>query len=141
DESFFEGIVGLIAGRLCERYHKPVIALTSHHGVIKGSARSTPLIDIKKALDHCADLLEGYGGHPQAGGLSLKPENLALFKSRINSFARREMEGKEASKIVLIDSPLETNQINSEIIDEIDKLKPYGQDFPKPTFGYKTRVL
>lgn len=141
DESFFEGIVGLIAGRLCERYHKPVIALTSHHGVIKGSARSTPLIDIKKALDYCADLLEGYGGHPQAGGLSLKPENLALFKSRINSFARREMEGKEASKIVLIDSPLETNQINSEIIDEIDKLKPYGQDFPKPTFGYKTRVL
>lgn len=141
DESFMEGIVGLIAGRICERYHKPVIALTTHHGIIKGSARSTPLIDIKDALDHCADLLEGYGGHAPAGGLSLKPENLQAFKKRINEYVRNEMIGKEPTKIVLIDSGLEPNQINGEIIDSIDKLKPYGQDFPKPIFGYKTKVM
>lgn len=136
-----EGIAGLIAGKLCERYHKPAIALAEHHGILKGSARSTPLLDIKKALDYCADLLEGYGGHPQAGGLSLKAENLPLFKKRLNEYVKREMEGKDIAKTVFIDSRLEANEINGDTLDEIDKLKPYGQDFRKPTFGFKTRVL
>lgn len=141
DESFKEGIVGLIAGKICERYHKPVIALTTHDGIIKGSARSTPLINIKDALDYCSDLLEGYGGHAQAAGLSLLPENLLAFKKRLNEYVRKEMIGKEPTKIVLIDSSLNANQINGDTIDAIDKLKPYGQDFPKPIFGYKTKVL
>lgn len=141
DDSFMEGIAGLIAGKLCERHHKPAIALAEHHGILKGSARSTPLLDIKKALDYCADLLEGYGGHPQAGGLSLKAENLPLFKKRLNEYVKREMEGKDIAKTVFIDSRLEANEINGDTLDEIDKLKPYGQDFRKPTFGFKTRVL
>ena len=141
DDSFMEGIAGLIAGRLCERHFKPAIALAEHHGVLKGSARSTPLLDIKKALDHCADLLEGYGGHPQAGGLSLKKENLEAFKKRLNEYVKNEMEGKDITKTVYIDSPLNPTEINGNIIDEINKLKPYGQDFIKPTFGFKTQVF
>ena len=141
NEEFKEGIVGLIAGKICERYHTPVIALTTHHGLIKGSARSTSLIDIKDGLDYCADLLEGYGGHAQAAGLSLKPENLIAFKKRLNEYVRKEMEGKEETKTVLIDASLEPSQINGDTVDLINKLRPYGQDFPKPIFGYRTKVM
>lgn len=141
DDSFMEGIVGLTAGRLCERYFKPAIALSEHNGVLKGSARSTPLINIKEALDYCADLLEGYGGHFQAAGLSLKVENLDAFKKKLNEYVRNKMKDKEVTKTVYIDSPLLANEINGDIIDEINKLKPYGQDFIKPTFGFKTQVM
>lgn len=141
NETFKEGIVGLIAGKICERYFVPSIALTTHNGIIKGSARSTPLINIKEGLDYCADLLEGYGGHAQAAGLSLKPENLIPFKKRLNEYVRNKMEGVDKTKTVLIDSKLEPHQINGDTVDLIDKLRPYGQDFPKPIFGYKTRVM
>lgn len=140
DESFMEGIVGLIAGRLCEKYYKPSIALASHNGVLKGSARSTPLIDIKEGLDYCESVLEGYGGHPQAGGLSLKEENLEEFKRLLNEFVQNKMKEQEKVKQVEIDAALTPNEINAEIIDGLNLLKPYGEGFRKPQFGYKTKV-
>ena len=139
-ETFHEGIVGLVAGKICERYFKPVIALTKHNGVLKGSARSTPLVHIKEALDAHADILEGYGGHAQAAGVSLTLENLELFTEKLNEHVKNEMVGKESIKTVLVDSRLETHEINEATVDAIEKLKPYGQDFPKPIFGYRTKV-
>lgn len=142
DESFDEGIVGLIAGKLCERYYKASIALTFHNGVIKGSARSTPELHIKKAMDYCEDLLEGYGGHAQAGGLSLKPENLNEFKKRINEYAKKILTDEDRVQKVSVDvAPLSPMDINGNTVDEIEKLKPYGQGFIKPLFGYKTPVF
>ena len=141
DESFMEGIVGLIAGKLNERYYKPAIALASHNGILKGSARSTPLIDIKDALDYCEGVLEGYGGHPQAAGLSLKEENLEKFKKLLNEYVQMKMKDKDGEKYVHIDSKLEPTELNAETLDGINLLKPYGEGFKRPLFGYRTEVF
>lgn len=140
DESFQEGVVGLIAGRLCERYYRPVVALTKHGDKIKGSARSIPGFDIKKSFDYCADLLLGYGGHPQAGGLSLKEENLEAFIDKINEYGDMHLTPEISKKVVCYDKLLTKDDLNGKTLDEIDRLRPYGQGFKKPLFGYKSII-
>lgn len=139
-ECFLEGLVGLIAGRLCERYYKPVVALTKHGDKIKGSARSIPGFDVKESFDYCSDLLLGYGGHPQAGGLSLKEENLDAFIKKINKYGEMHLTSDISKKVVEFDNVLKSSDINGNIIDEIAKLRPYGQNFAKPVFGFKIDI-
>lgn len=139
-ECFLEGLVGLIAGRLCERYYKPVIALTKHGDKIKGSARSIPGFDVKESFDYCSDLLLGYGGHPQAGGLALKEENLASFIEKINEYAKTHLTPEISQKIVEFDEVLKSSDMNGNVIDDIAKLRPYGQGFKKPLFGFKIDI-
>lgn len=140
NECFLEGLVGLIAGRLCERYYKPVIALTKHGDKIKGSARSIPGFDIKESFDYCSDLLLGYGGHPQAGGLSLSESNLNAFIDKINEYAKEHLTEEIRNKKVYFDGVLKASDLNAITIDEIASLKPYGQGFKKPLFGFKMDV-
>lgn len=139
-ESFLEGLVGLIAGRLCERYYRPVIALTKHGDKIKGSARSIPGLDIKEAFDYSSEFLVAYGGHPQAGGLSLKEEDLELFIDKINEYASKHLTAENKSKIVEFDSVLKSTDMNENTIDDIAKLRPYGQGFKKPLFGFRIDI-
>lgn len=139
-ECFLEGLVGLIAGRLCERYYKPVVALTKHGDKIKGSARSIPGFDVKESFDYCSDLLLGYGGHPQAGGLSLKEENLDAFIKKINEYGKIHLTPEISQKIVEFDEVLKSSDINGNTIDDIAKLRPYGQGFKKPLFGFKIDI-
>lgn len=139
-ECFLEGLVGLIAGRLCERYYKPVIALTKHGDKIKGSARSIPGFGVKDSFDYCSDLLLGYGGHPQAGGLSLKEENLEAFIKKVNEYGKIHLTPEISKKVVEFDKVIKSSDINEFMIDEIAKLRPYGQGFKKPVFGFKMDV-
>lgn len=140
DEGFLEGLVGLIAGRLCERYYKPVIALTKHGDKLKGSARSIPGFDVKDSFDYCSDLLLGYGGHPQAGGLSLKEENLEAFIKKVNEYGKIHMTPEVTQKIVEFDNVLTASDMNGNTVDDIAKLRPYGQGFKKPLFGFKIDI-
>lgn len=139
-ECFLEGLVGLIAGRLCERYYKPVVALTKHGDVIKGSARSIPGFDVKESFDYSAEYLLGYGGHPQAGGLSLKAENLDAFIKKINEYGDKHMTPEISQKKVEFDYVLKSSDINATTVDEVAQLKPYGQGFKKPLFGFKVDI-
>lgn len=139
-ECFLEGLVGLIAGRLCERYYKPVVALTKHGDKIKGSARSIPGFDVKESFDYCSELLLGYGGHPQAGGLSLKEENLEVFIKKINEYGDMHLTPEISQKNVEFDGVLKSSDMNGNTTDDIAKLRPYGQGFKKPLFGFKIDV-
>lgn len=128
-----EGLVGIIAGHLTEKYGVPSIVLTDSHKditVIKGSGRSVESVNLKELLDKCKDDLLGYGGHPGAAGLSLKKDGLSQFRERIQgnigtfSFDPPELE---------YDLEIDEIQIE-EMIEELDKYGPYGQANPEPIF-------
>jgi len=86
-EDWHPGVIGIVASRLVEKYYRPTIVLTLQNGVYKGSGRSIPGFHLQQALTKCQDLLETFGGHSQAAGLSLLPDNLKTFKNMINNIA------------------------------------------------------
>ena len=136
DESFDEGVVGLIAGRLKEKYNRPVLILTkSDNGeFIKGSARSIQKFDIKKNLDKCSDLLLGYGGHTMAGGLSLEMNNLEKLENRLIKLAKELLTEDDYVKEFYYVDILKEEDITMDLIEELRKLEPYGEGFQKPLF-------
>lgn len=135
-ESFNEGVVGLIAGRLKEKYNRPVLVLTkSDNGeFIKGSARSIKKFDIKKNLDKCSDLLLGYGGHTMAGGLSLEMNNLEKLENRLIKLAKELLTEDDYVKEFYYVDILKEEDITMDLIEELRKLEPYGEGFQKPLF-------
>jgi single-stranded-DNA-specific exonuclease len=139
DKGFDEGIVGLIAGKLKEKYNRPAFVLTDSDNKkdIKGSARSIPNYHIKNVLDDCEDLLKGYGGHELAGGLSLEKKNLEkLEKHLIKKSYELLTEDDYVKKYYYIEI-LKEEDINMDLIERIDQLEPYGEGFRKPLIRLK----
>lgn len=138
-EDFHEGIVGLIAGRLKEKYHRPAFILTrSDDGQsIKGSARSIEGYNIKECLDGCSDLLLGYGGHAMAGGLSLKEENLEKLEEALIKLSKQLLTDEDYVKKYYYIDILKEEEINMELIEELKELEPYGASFEKPLIMLK----
>ena len=96
DPDWHKGVVGIVASRLIETYYRPTIVLTQSNGLITGSARSVKDFDIYDAIDACSDLLEHFGGHKYAAGLSLKPENLQAFKDKFEKIVSETIRRKHA---------------------------------------------
>lgn len=147
-DTFNEGVVGLVAGRLKEKYNRPVIVLATHskdilnadgsittHTLYKGSARSIEGFHIKQVFDTLKQYLAGYGGHSMAGGLSIEPNKLDDFIKAINEEANNILLPENYIKKVMIDAPLKSSEITKDLILAIDSLKPFGMCFSKPRFG------
>jgi single-stranded-DNA-specific exonuclease len=133
DKSFHEGIVGLIAGRLKEKYNKPVVVLTdSKEGEVKGSARSIDPFHVKNAFDELNYLLLGYGGHAKAAGLSLKKTNLELFEKGFIDLCTKQLNSNDFVKKYNIDLFIKPEDINIDLIDDLQRLEPFGEGFNKP---------
>ena len=150
DESFHEGVVGLVAGRLKEKYNRPTIVLAPHTKeiinpdgskrivkIFKGSARSIEGFHIKEVFDMLKSHLLGYGGHSMAGGLSVSEDSLSDFILAINDKASELLSEDDFVKIVNIDTAISAKDVTVELIEEFDLLKPFGMNFPKPRFGLK----
>lgn len=134
-ESIAEGIAGLIASRLMDAYGRPVIVLgRTAEGIYKGSGRSIPEFDLKKALDKNAPLLLKYGGHRQACGLSVTEDNLQAVKSFLETEGKMVLGGKERIEEISLDGELSAEDLQPEIIERMAALEPYGIGFPKPQF-------
>ncbi|ABZ85072.1 single-stranded-DNA-specific exonuclease recj [Heliomicrobium modesticaldum Ice1] len=134
--AFHEGIVGLIASRLKEVYHRPVLALTDSHepGVLKGSVRSVKGFSVKEHLiDGCADLLLKGGGHEMAAGCSLIKENLAALCCRLDA-AVHQAPADLFVPSVGIDYVLEPKEMDRGLVTQIEEFAPYGAGFPRPNF-------
>lgn len=131
---FEEGIVGLLASKLCDKYNRPVLAASVSDGFLKGSARSVKGVNITNILGEAALLLESYGGHPRAAGFSLLKKNLAAFKTKLlslgNKFIKKELLEKEI--VVDIETPL--SNINLSLARALEKLEPYGEGNLEPLF-------
>ncbi len=132
--NWHKGVIGIVASRLTETYYRPTIVLTLSNGLITGSARSVRDFDIYEAVDACSDLLEHFGGHKFAAGLSLKPENLERFSARFESFVSDRLKGIELVPVLEIDSKLPLNVISSRFFSVLKQFAPFGPGNMAPLF-------
>ena len=130
------GIIGIVASRIKEMYNRPTIILTKDEDYYKGSCRSIYGFDIVNALSECSDVLENFGGHPMAAGLTVKKHNLDKFIEKMNIIANNKLVD-EIQAIINIDYELKLSEINSRFIKFLDYLEPFGPGNPKPIFSTK----
>jgi single-stranded-DNA-specific exonuclease len=128
------GLVGLIAGRLREEYHRPAIAIRMDTETSRGSARSIPGFHITRALGKCEPLLIRYGGHAMAAGFEVENSNLDTLVSRLRAVARDELTEQDLIPTISIDAELPAEQITFDTIDLLDWLAPFGTDNERPVF-------
>ena len=134
DETWHKGVVAIVASRLTERYYRPAVVLTKSNGMISGSARSVHGFDIYKAIESCRDILENFGGHTYAAGLTLKEENLQEFKKRFEAISFDEIEIGAIRPQLLIDAEIPLSSITDEFVDNLAKFAPFGPDNSNPVF-------
>ena len=130
-----ESLAGIIAGRIREKYNKPVFVLTKGETMLKGSGRSIESYSMFEELVKCGDLMEQYGGHPMAAGLSIKEENVEEFRKRLNENCT--LTEKDLRPKILIDVPMPVSYINRELVEEISLLEPFGKGNTRPLFAQK----
>lgn len=129
-----KGVVGIVASRLVEKHYKPTIVFTQSNGLITGSARSVKDFDIYEAIDKCSDLLEHFGGHKYAAGLSILPENFPLFKERFLKIVAESITEDALTPEITIDSELDMYEINPKFIDVLKQFAPFGPNNMTPVF-------
>ncbi len=129
-----KGVVGIVASRLVEKYYKPTIVFTQSNGLITGSARSVKDFDIYDAIDKCNDLLEHFGGHKYAAGLSILPENFPAFKERFLQVVADSISEDSLIPEVTIDAELQISEINPKFINVLKQFAPFGPNNMTPVF-------
>jgi single-stranded-DNA-specific exonuclease len=130
-----EGIVGLIAGRLTEKYSRPSLVGSLKNDLIKGSARSTSVFNIAHALKKSAHLLERYGGHAQAAGFSVLERNMLNFKNFIQDLATTSLVEDNLEKTLTIDGIIDLSTLSVELVKSLNRLAPFGLGNPTPVFA------
>ena len=135
-----ESLAGIIAGRIREKYHKPVFVLTKGENSVKGSGRSIEAYSMYEEMVKCGDLLIQFGGHPMAAGLSIEEKNVELFRKQLN--ANCTLTEEELRPKIVIDVPMPISYINENLIRQLSVLEPFGKGNAKPVFAQKNlRVL
>jgi single-stranded-DNA-specific exonuclease len=130
--AFDEGIVGLVAGRIKEAFHRPAIVLTNHHGIAKGSGRSIEAFHITDALHATTETLIGFGGHAGACGMSLDVTKIDELRERLCEMAQNQLTEEDMTPKIFVDAYVEPVDLTVEYVDELDTLRPFGQGFEKP---------
>jgi single-stranded-DNA-specific exonuclease len=134
EESYKEGIIGLIAGKITEKYNLPAIVVTLNSHIAKGSARSIPGFNIVSVLNEMSKYLLEFGGHPMAAGFSMKTENFEKFKRKIIKIADEKITTDMMQKILSIDMALPEKYINLRFFNAIIQMEPFGIGNPEPVF-------
>ena len=129
-----KGVVGIVASRLVEAFYKPTVVLTKSNGFVTGSARSVAGFDLYQAIESCADLLENFGGHVYAAGLTLKEENLEEFARRIDAFIEGKISAEMLTPVVEIDAKLNFAQITPKFFRILKQFQPFGPGNGNPIF-------
>ena len=134
DEGWKKGVVGIVASRLTELYFRPTVVLTIIDGIASGSARSVAGFDIYDAVKSCRDLLENFGGHTYAVGLTLRQENIPEFRRRFQAYVSSHILPEQTQQTLDIDMELDFQQINKRLLNELKRLAPHGPGNAKPLF-------
>jgi single-stranded-DNA-specific exonuclease len=134
EPGWHKGVIGIVASRLTEKYYRPAVVLTKSSELVTGSARSITGFDIYKAIESCRDLLENFGGHTYAAGLSLKEENLEAFTRKFLDLAGEEINPEQMTPQIDIDATLELKHITPSFANELKRMNPFGPDNQKPVF-------
>ena len=133
-EGWHEGILGIVASRLTRRFNCPSVVIGTRNGTGKGSARSVDSIDLTLALQQCQDLLDRFGGHPLAAGLSLPTSNIDAFRTRMETIVEKTIGKTTARPVLNIDASIPLSSLNTVFMDALQQLEPFGQGNPAPVF-------
>ncbi len=140
-EHFPIGTVGLVAGKIANKFNKPTAILKKGEVESKGSFRSIPQINIINLIEKTGDLLEAYGGHSQAAGITIKNNNLKKFYEKLNHLIEKELEGKNLSQEIEIDQELKIEDIDMRLVADLKKMEPFGQGNKEPVFAMKNLLI
>ncbi|MBR5509908.1 MAG: single-stranded-DNA-specific exonuclease RecJ [Lachnospiraceae bacterium] len=128
-----ESLAGIIAGRIRERYYRPVFVLTRGEDAVKGSGRSIETYSMFDEMTKCKELFAKYGGHPMAAGLSIPEENIDEFRRRINEMCT--LTDQELTEVIHIDMALPFSYVSEAMVEELELLEPFGKSNTKPVFA------
>ena len=134
DEGWKKGVVGIVASRLTELYYRPTVVLTIIDGIASGSARSVAGFDIYDAVKSCRDLLENFGGHTYAVGLTLRQENIPEFRRRFQEYVSQHILPEQTQQTMEVDMALDFHDISKRLLGELKRLAPHGPGNEKPLF-------
>jgi single-stranded-DNA-specific exonuclease len=137
-EGWHRGVIGIVASKLVDLFHKPAIVLSYDGSEVHGSCRSIPAFDMLAALDACADLLGRYGGHRQAAGLGLELAGVPAFRARINAWADDRLEPDDLVPRLRVDAALGLGGIAADVVSGIESMAPFGLGNPRPVFSAGT---
>ena len=133
-ESWHKGVIGIVASRLTEKYYRPTIVLTQSNGHVAGSARSVVGYDLYEALCECSDLLEQFGGHKYAAGLTMKTENVAAFSQRFEEVVSASITDDLLVQEIIIEAEIDLNDINPKFFRILQQFAPFGPQNMSPVF-------
>ena len=134
NEEWHRGVIGIVASRLTEIYFRPAVVLTRTDDIVTGSARSVAGFDVYSAIDSCRDLLENFGGHTYAAGLSLKVENVPEFKRRFEEYVDKYILPEQTNAVLTYEAKIDFKDVNFRFYADLRRFSPYGPENPKPIF-------
>lgn len=134
NETWHKGVIGIVASRLTEIYYRPAVVLTRTNDMATGSARSVAGFDVYRAIEHCRDLLENFGGHTYAAGLSMKVENVPEFTRRFEEFVSQHILPDQTRAVIHIDAKIDFKDITHKFFHDLKAFNPFGPDNHKPIF-------
>jgi len=132
--NWHKGVIGIVASRLIDTYYKPTVILTESNGFATGSARSVSGYDLYQAIDACSDLLENFGGHKYAAGLTMKVENITKFQKKFEKFVSETITPEQQIPVVEIDTEINLNHITPGFFKMLNKFEPFGPENMAPIF-------
>ena len=134
NEAWHKGVIGIVASRLTEQYYRPAVVLTRSDGVATGSARSVSGFDVYKAVQSCSDLLENFGGHTYAAGLSMKVENVPEFAERFEAYVQKHIMDTQTEATLAIDAYLDFKDVTFKFYQQLKRFAPFGPQNERPVF-------
>jgi single-stranded-DNA-specific exonuclease len=134
EPDWHQGVIGIVASRVVERFYRPTLILTRDDGLLKGSGRSIEEFDLYAGLESMADVLAGFGGHRQAAGLKVVEANLETLRARFDGCVREALGGKPPRPRLKLDERLTLKDLDFRLLKELDMLQPFGMGNPEPVF-------
>ena len=134
EDQWSEGVIGLVAGRISQKFYRPTLVITRTPYGYKGSGRSIEGFDIIDAVSRCGDLLDKFGGHAMACGLSVSESNLKEFQEKIKEIGEEELKDKELTPSLNVDIEMDLGEVDEGLVEKVETLAPFGEGNPAPLF-------
>ena len=136
-EGWHRGVVGIVASRVMQRFHRPAVVMGMENGVAQGSARSIEAFHLLDALESMRELFTKFGGHAHAAGLTMPAELVDTFRERLRGFAAERLTPDQMLPVVKIDAELGLTDVNEELWSALERIAPFGMENPRPVFGMR----
>ncbi len=134
-ENWHDGVIGIVASRLLEIYHRPVLLVSINGEIGKGSARSIDNFHLYNALEHCKDCLINFGGHCKAAGFTIRVADIEKFRQKINRYADEVLTPEDLTPTIDLDAIVSVDELSEDVVQQLALLAPFGHCNPSPVFG------